>query len=137
MAKKIAKKKTKKAPVKSESVGSFLRALKAPDAAIAKLLKSEIDAGLPKAKAKMYHRIPVWFIGENAVVGFRTTPKKGVSLLFWNGQALKEPELKACGSFEAAEIHFQEVGEINTKDLKRWLKKAGKDIWDFASLRRQ
>jgi uncharacterized protein YdhG (YjbR/CyaY superfamily) len=101
------------------------------------LLHSEINVGLPKGTSKIYHAAPVWFIGENAVVGFGVTATKGVNLLFWNGQALKEPELKAVGKFKAAQIYFKDVTEINTKNLRRWLKKAAKDIWDFSTLRKR
>jgi len=105
--------------------------------AICKRLRLEITASLPKASSKIYHRLPVWFIGENAVVGYRVTAKRGVNLLFWNGQELDEPELVATGKFHAAEIQIQDVAEINSKNLKRWLKKAGKNIWDFAGLRKR
>jgi hypothetical protein len=108
----------------------------APYSTICKKLRAEIQATLPKAKSKMYHGLPVWFVGENAVVGFKVTSKKTVMLLFWNGQNFDEPALKASGSFEAAEIHYKDVAEMDLKSLKRWLKKAGKDIWDFAALRK-
>ncbi len=85
----------------------------------------------------IYHGMPVWFIAGNAVVGYGVTAKKQVNLLFWNGQALKEPDLKAVGKFKAAQIQFGDVEEIDKKKLKKWLKKAGKDIWDFAGMRKK
>ena len=100
-------------------------------AAICRLLRNKIAVNLPKATPKIYHAIPVWFIGENAVVGYSVTAKKGVNLLFWNGQSLSEPDLKA------AEIQYLEVTDVKIKDLRRWLKKAGRNIWDFATLRKQ
>jgi len=119
------------------SIIAYITAQKPVYSAICKLLRTEINAVLPKARSKLYHSIPVWFIGANAVVGFYVTANKGVNLLFWNGQAFKEPELEATGSFKAAQIKYRDVSEINRKHLRHWLKKSGKDIWDFAGLRKK
>lgn len=119
-----------------DSIPAYIRAQKPGLAAVCHLLRKEIEAALPKATARIYHSIPVWFIGENAVVGFNVTAKQKVNLLFWNGQALHEPDLKAVGKFKAAQILFQDKTEIDPKKLRQWLKKAGKDIWDFAGLRK-
>ena len=121
----------------SDDPAAYERAQPPRYRAICRLLRSEISAALPKATSRIYHAVPVWFVGDNAVVGYSVTAKRGVNLLFWNGQALNEPELKAAGKFKAAQIQFQDVAEINTKNLRRWLKKAGKDIWDFSSLRKK
>ncbi len=115
---------------------SYEHSLPPKYAAVCRKLRLEINQALPKATSRFYHAIPVWFIGENAVVGYSLTSKKGINLLFWNGQELGEPALKASGSFHAAQILFQNVSEIPVKDLRRWLKKAGKDIWDFQAHRR-
>ena len=131
------KKKTGKTVKVKDEIGAYGRRQKAGYAEICGVLRKEIEGALPKADSKMYHAIPVWFIGENAVVGYYVTAKKGVNLLFWNGQALKEPELKPEGSFKAAQIQFQDVKDINKKNLRRWLKKASKKIWDFAGLRKK
>jgi hypothetical protein len=63
--------------------------------------------------------------------------KAGVTLLFWNGQALEDQSLIPVGQFKAAQISFQTVREVNTKMLHRLLKKAGTEIWDFARIRKQ
>ena len=107
----------------------------AEHAAVCRALRSEIDTVLTKATSKIWHGIPVWFIGENPVVGFGVTSKKGVNLLFWNGQSFGEPVLKAAGKFRAAQIQFTSVFQIDTKSLRRWLKKTGTDIWDYKGLR--
>ena len=129
---KIAAKKTK-AP---DSVGAYIRSQKPKDAAICKFLRKEIAATLPKAAEKIYHRSPVWFIGNNAVVGFSVKATQGVRLLFWNDQSLNEPELAAFGKFKAAEIQFRDVADIDTKNLRHWLKKACKDVWDLSGMRK-
>ncbi|MFL5814358.1 MAG: DUF1801 domain-containing protein [Bdellovibrionia bacterium] len=133
MTKKVSKVKSGGAT----TVSGYIKLQKPEYAKICRALSKEFKETLPKTTSKLYHGFPVWFVGENAVVGFRVTPKKGVNLLFWNGQAFNEPELKATGSFEAAEIHFQDVKDIDAKKLRKWAKKAGKDIWDFAGLRKQ
>jgi len=105
----------------------------AEHAAVCHALQMEIEAVLLKAIAKIWHGSPVWFIGENPVVGYRVTAKKGVNLLFWNGQSFGESGLQPAGKFCAAQIQFTDVSEIDPKALRRWLKKAGTDIWDSRS----
>jgi hypothetical protein len=97
--------------------------------AICTRLRKLIDAALPKATAKVWHGSPVWFIGENPVVGYNATPK-GVNLLFWNGQAFDEPELKPVGKYRAAQAVFADTDEIDTKVVRRWLKQAKEDVFD-------
>jgi len=89
---------------------------------------------LTKATSRIWHAIPVWFIAENPVVGYNVTAKKGVNLLFWNGQSFAEPELKEAGKFRAAQIQFTDVSQIDPKAIRRWLKKAKTDIWDYQGL---
>jgi hypothetical protein len=105
----------------------------AAHAVICQALRAHIDAGLPKATSKLWHGSPVWFIGENPVVGYSVTAKKGVNLLFWNGQSFGDPALKAAGKFRAAQIQFTDASQIDVKLLRRRLKHAGTDIWDFRS----
>jgi hypothetical protein len=121
----------------TKTVAAYERAQKPELAAVCRLLRKEIDATLPMSGAMIYHGMPVWFIAGNAVVGYSVTAKKQVNLLFWNGQALDEPELEAVGKFKAAQVRFGDVGEVDKKKLKRWLKKAGKDIWDYAGYRKK
>jgi hypothetical protein len=98
------------------------------------LLRREIDLAMPKATSKIWHAIPVWFIEDNPVVGYKVTPKY-INLLFWNGQSFNEPGLEAAGKFKAAQTKFTDVAQVNLKLLRRWLKKARTEIWDYKSLR--
>jgi uncharacterized protein YdhG (YjbR/CyaY superfamily) len=123
--------------IKDQDVLGYVHKQTPRHAAICKTLLKEIATVLPKANPRIYHASPAWFIGENAVVGFSVSEKIGVTLLFWNGQALKEPSLKAVGKFKAAQIQFQDKAEIDSADLRSWLKKAGHDVWDFAELRKR
>lgn len=121
----------------AKTVAAYISAQKPALAAICHLLGKEIDAALPQSAATIYHGIPVWFIAGNAVVGFNVNAKKQVNLLFWNGQAFKEPDLEAVGKFKAAQVQFSDAEEVDKKKLKKWLKKAGKDIWDFEGMRKK
>ena len=71
------------------------------------------------------------------MVGVSVKAKAGVTLLFWNGQAFKDQSLIPVGQFKAAQLSFQSIGQVNTKTLRRLLKQAGKEIWDFASILKQ
>jgi hypothetical protein len=96
---------------------------------ICDLLRGFIDAAIPNATSKIWHGSPVWFIGENPVVGFNAT-KKSVNMLFWNGQAFGEPALKPVGKYGAAQATFNGADEINSNDVRRWLTKARSDVFD-------
>ncbi|MCI0540247.1 MAG: YciI family protein [Verrucomicrobiales bacterium] len=105
-------------------------------AAVCDALRAEIDAALPQASSKVWHGAPVWFIDDYPVVGYSIKAGKA-ALLFWNGQALGEPALKPMGKHFAAEALFAQVSELDRAACRRWLVKAGKNIFkDYASLRK-
>lgn len=118
----------------SEEISQYAAKLDAQRAAICLALQKHLDAGLPQATSKLWHAIPVWFVGDNPVVGF-TARKTGVMLMFWNGQHFDEPELEASGSFHMAQIPYHDVAEIDEGKLSRWLQKAGTSIWDMTGER--
>lgn len=101
--------------------------------AICTRLAKEIDAGLPKAESKVWHAHPVWFLDGNPVVGYAVR-KQNVQLLFWSGQSFEESGLEPEGTFKAAQKRYAAKEEINTKDLKRWLKKAKTIQWDYKNI---
>ncbi len=103
------------------------------DKAICDLLAKEICAGLPKAENKIWHTHPVWFIDGNPIVGYHKL-KNCVRLLFWSGQSFEEETLKNEGSFKAAEMRYTSAERVNTKDLKRWLKKSAAIQWDYKNI---
>lgn len=98
--------------------------------AICKALQKEIETHLPEAESKIWHRAPVWFLDGNPIVGYWVR-KDSVQLLFWSGQSFDEPELTKEGSFKAAQKNYNDKDQINTVDLKRWLKKAEAIQWDY------
>lgn len=101
--------------------------------AICTQLATEIDAGLPKAESKVWHGHPVWFLDGNPVAGYAVR-KANVQLLFWSGQSFEEPGLNPEGSFKAAEKRYTSKEEIDSKELKRWLKKAKAIQWDYKNI---
>jgi hypothetical protein len=104
------------------------------DARIANLLATEITKGLPKAENKVWHRHPVWFLDGNPIVGYSKL-KSGMRLMFWSGMGFDEEALQpGPGKFKDASITYTSVDEINTKDLKRWLKKAKSIQWDYKNI---
>jgi hypothetical protein len=100
---------------------------------ICNLLAETINSNLPKAENKIWHAHPVWFLDGNPVVGYSKL-KNCVRLLFWSGQSFDEPGLQNEGSFKAAEMRYISTDQVNTKDLKRWLKKANDIQWDYKNI---
>jgi hypothetical protein len=101
--------------------------------AICSQLAKEIDAGLPKAESKVWHRAPVWFLDGNPIAGYAVL-KNCVQLLFWSGQSFEEPGLAPEGSFKAAQARYTDKEQINSKDLRRWLRKAKTIQWDYKNI---
>ena len=106
-----------------------------PDAAraVCDLLAREIQAALPDAVGKVWHRHPVWFLDGNPVAGYSKL-KGGVRLLFWSGQSFDEPGLHPEGSFKAAEARYTEAAQVDVAALRRWLGKARDIQWDYQHL---
>jgi hypothetical protein len=103
--------------------------------AICRVLQAQIDEHLPRATSKIWHAMPVWFVGESPVLGFKASTKH-VTLLFWNGQAFEDSLLVPAGKYKAAQIKYMDASEIDEKKLRHWLRKAGTLIWDIKSVRR-
>src|SRR5262245_36076608 len=123
------KKSTNSKPAPSDTIAAYSRGQVAAFRKMCELLRELIDAAIPKATSKIWHGSPVWFIGENPVVGYNAA-KKSVNLLFWNGLAFDEPDLKPVGKYGAAQAIFADADEIDPKVVRRWLKKARTDVFD-------
>lgn len=93
-----------------------------------------INSVLTKAESKIWHGHPVWFLDGNPIVGY-SQQKAGIRLMFWSGADFEEENLNVRGEkFKDASVFYNDVSEIQTKDLKRWLKKS-KDIqWDYKNI---
>ena len=101
---------------------------------ICTILSNSIDKNLPEATNKIWHAHPVWFLQENPIVGY-SLQKKGLRLMFWSGADFDEELLNVKGKkFKDASIFYNNISEVNTDDLKRWLQKAKKIQWDYKNL---
>lgn len=103
------------------------------DREICNLLSREVNRNMPEAENKIWHAHPVWFLDGNPIVGYSKL-KNSVRLLFWSGQSFDEEALQKEGSFKAAEVRYTSAEQINTKDLKRWLKKSKEIQWDYKNI---
>jgi uncharacterized protein YdhG (YjbR/CyaY superfamily) len=106
----------------------------ADDKSICDLLATEINKTLKEAENKIWHAHPVWFLDGNPVVGY-SKQKRGIRLMFWSGLGFDEDSLNVKGAkFKDASVFYNEVSEINKKDLKRWLAKARDIQWDYKNI---
>jgi hypothetical protein len=104
------------------------------DQAICDQLAKLVDGNLKATENKLWHGHPVWFLGGNPIVGY-SKQKPGIRLMFWSGKSFDEPGLNVVGEkFKDASIFYNDVGEINQEDLKRWLKKSEDIQWDYKNL---
>jgi len=102
--------------------------------ALCELLAREIDHNLPGAESKIWHSHPVWFLDGNPTVGY-SKQKTGIRLMFWSGADFAEPGLNVLGKkFRDASVFFNDTSEVNTTDIRRWLKKAQEIQWDYKNL---
>lgn len=55
--------------------------------------------------------------------------------MFWSGIDFNEEKLNVHGKkFKDASVFYNSVEEINTEDLKRWLKKSLEIQWDYKNI---
>lgn len=137
----MTKARTKSESSSGDPIAAYNGAQPAGLRALCDALRERIDAALPKASSKVWHGSPVWFVGENPVVGYEAkTKQERVELLFWNGRAFDEPEFVPVGKHGAARAEFTDASELEPAKLRRWLKKAATDVFDskayFAKLRK-
>ena len=119
----------------TDPIAGFAENLDPKLAAVCQKLRATIDRELPTATSKLWHAIPVWFVGENAVVGYDAR-KAGIMLMFWNGQKFETGGLEASGSFHVGQILYTDPDQIDEALMARWLKEAGTNIWDMVGERR-
>ena len=107
------------------------------DRELCDLLAREIERGLPGAENRVWHGHPVWFLEGNPIVGY-SKQKPGVRLMFWSGRDFGEPGLNIPGKkFKDASVFYNDVEEVSTADLQRWLVKGREIQWDYKSLVRR
>jgi hypothetical protein len=98
------------------------------------LLATTIDSELTEAESKIWHAHPVWFLDGNPIVGY-SKQKAGWRLMFWSGAGFEDEKLNVVGKkFKDASIFYTSVEQVNTKDLKCWLKKSREIQWDYKNI---
>jgi hypothetical protein len=128
--KKSSESKSVDAESKGEDpIGAYSRAQPPALQTMCDALRALIAAAIPDATSKVWHGSPVWFIGENPVVGYSASAKS-IRLLFWNGQAFDEPALETVGKHRAAQAVFNDPDEIDPKEIRRWIQKAKSNVLD-------
>ena len=118
----------------NKAVREYNDALSEGDREICDALANEIDRGLLKAENKIWHAHPVWFLDGNPIVGY-SRQKAGVRLMFWSGANFEEEGLPVLGKkFKDASVFYNSVTEIDSKLLKRWLRKSRDIQWDYKNI---
>ncbi len=118
----------------NKSIEDFNNQLSDSDKEICDLLATTIDAELCEAESKIWHAHPVWFLDGNPTVGYNKQ-KRGIRLMFWSGADFEEDQLEVNGGkFKDASIFYNNIKEVNTDDLTRWLKKSKEIQWDYKNL---
>lgn len=103
------------------------------DKEICDLLANEISKELPDAENKIWHAHPVWFLDGNPIVGYSNL-KDCVRLMFWSGKSFDEPQFELGKKFQDASVKYTDVVQIDSDDLRRWLKKSREIQWDYKNI---
>lgn len=104
------------------------------DKEICDRLSTVIEKAMAETESKIWHSHPVWFFNGNPIVGY-SKQRAGIRLMFWSGADFEEDNLNARGEkFKDASIFYNNVSEIETEDLMRWLKKSKEIQWDYKNL---
>ncbi|MEO0937853.1 MAG: DUF1801 domain-containing protein [Pseudomonadota bacterium] len=118
-------------------IATFHATQTAADRAICDALRDALNAGLPEATAKIWHRHPVWFLAGNPVAGYSKL-KGCIRLMFWSGADFEEPGLRpGTGKFRDASIRYTDAAQIDAEDLARWIRKSREIQWDYKNLVRR
>lgn len=118
----------------NKDIKAYNNSQSAGDKKICNILATEINSNLPEAENKIWHAHPVWFLDGNPIAGY-SKQKAGIRLMFWSGAGFEEEGLQpGTGKFKDASVIYTSAEEINTKDLKRWLKKAREIQWDYKNI---
>lgn len=101
------------------------------------MLRAKIERVLPGATSKVWHGSPVWFEGETPILGYNTSARGAVALLFWNGKAFGEPDHRPIGKGKAAQLRYGAVEDVKKIPLRRWLEVARTELRDIDEVRKE
>ena len=117
-----------------KDITAYNDTLSAWDKVICDALVQFITKVLPESENKIWHGHPVWFLDGNPVVGY-SKQKAGIKLLFWSGADFDEAGLTSgSGKFKDAWIFYNDVSELDEKDINRWLKTSREIQWDYKNI---
>ncbi len=119
-----------------DQISQYHKKHSSQQAKVMKALREELDRALGQEHSKLWHGAPVWFVDQNPVAGYSVN-SRGVCLLFWNGQAFKDPSLHPVGKFFAAELRFLDVSEIKLTKLRGLFRQAKTKVWDSVGYTRK
>lgn len=102
-----------------ESINHYLEQLLPDYQPKAKKIMITRNEDFPGAESKIWQAHPVWVIDG----GFSQL-KGCLRLLFWSGQSFDEAGLKPEGSFNAPEVWYTHIDQLQERDLARWIEKA-------------
>ncbi len=120
--------------IMNEGIKTYNDKQASDDKAICNLLAQTIDDELTEAESKIWHAHPVWFLDDNPTVGY-SKQKAGIRLMFWSGADFEEDNLSVRGKkFKDASVFYNNLSEIKTGEIKRWLKKSRKIQWDYKNI---
>ena len=77
----------------NKDIKAFNTAQTPAEKKICNTLMKIIDAHLPEAENKIWHRHPVWFLDGNPTVGYSKL-KDCIRLMFWSGADFGESDLQ-------------------------------------------
>ncbi len=104
------------------------------DRKICNRLATLIDKELTESEFKIWHAHPVWFLEGNPIVGY-SKQKAGIRLMFWSGADFLDEKLAVKGKkFKDSSVFYDSVSEIETGDLRRWLKASSLIQWDYKNI---
>lgn len=104
------------------------------DKEICDLLATTINSELNESESKIWHAHPVWFLDGNPIVGY-SKQKAGWRLMFWSGADFDEESLNVKGkNFKDASVFYTTIEQVNTTELRRWLKKSKEIQWDYKNI---
>ena len=117
-----------------DDVAAYNARLTPADREICVRLATVIAEVLPEADARVWHAHPVWFLDGNPIVGYHRLTAS-VRLLFWSGRSFPTPGLTDEGTFQAAEVRYPTVADIDEAALRAWLAEARDIQWDYEHIR--
>ncbi len=118
----------------NKEIYTYNDSLAPDDKDICNKLAGIIGIELQEAESKIWHSHPVWFLDGNPIVGY-SKQKGGIRLMFWSGADFDEKDLRVRGEkFKDSSVFYNNISEIVSDDLKRWLQKSRKIQWDYKNI---